>query len=269
MSQRGRPSSVGVVLAAVCLLCLAAGSAAAGTAAGATGGGAPSDDATSPASAAVQTVEPSNGTFRVALKADGDADVRYTDELNLSDDEERREFEEIRDNETHRAVLADRREEEMAFVSAQANEHVDRELRVGEVTVETETRGDVGVVAYRFAWENLAAVDGERVVLAEPFSLYDELDRELVVVAPAGYELTAVDPDPAQRNATTASWPALTDLSGFEVVAEGEGAGADGGVGDGDDGDGGVIADGPGLGPGVAAAALLLAATLARRRLRA
>lgn len=212
------------------------------------------------AGGATQVQEPEPGHFLVELQADGDATVEYTNHSNLSDDQERQWFESVRDDDAEREAVADRRRQEMQYVSDQASERVDRELRVGEVTVETETDGDVGVVTYRFEWENLAAAEDDRVVLTVPFSMYDEFDRELRVVAPDGYELTSVTPEPERRNETTASWPGLTKLTGFEVVAEGDSSD------DGSGSDDGTFADGAGFGPSLGAGALLVVALLARQR---
>lgn len=202
--------------------------------------------------------EPSDGYFLVELDADGDAAVEYTNHTDLNDDDQREWYEAVRDDAEAQASVAERRRGEMQFVTDRANEEVDREIRVGEVSVETETDGDVGIVTYRFEWENLAAVDGDRVVLSVPFSLYTEFDRELVVVAPDGYELTSATPEPEHRNETTASWPGLTELTGFEVVATGRG-------GDGADGDG-TFGAGTGFGVPLAVGSLLAATMLARRR---
>lgn len=207
--------------------------------------------------ATAEIVEPADGTFQVALQADGDADVEYTDEYDLDNGTEREEFEGIRDDEATREAAAGQRRDEMQFVTDRANERVDREIRVGEVSVETGTDGDVGTVTYRFEWKNLAAVDGDRVVLAEPFSMY-QLDRELVVVAPDGYELTSATPEPEHHNETTASWPVFADTEGFEVVATGESD--DGAVDD------GTFGDGAGFGISVGVGSLLAAALFVRRR---
>lgn len=218
----------------------------------------PSEDTTA-TQGTVAIEEPGDGYFLVELDADGDAAVEYTNHTDLTDDDQREWFESVRDDEETREAVAAQRREEMQFVSDQANEHVDRDVRAGEVSVETGTDGDVGIVTYRFEWKNLAAVDGDRVILAEPFSLYDQFDRELVVVAPAGYELTSVTPEPGHHNETTASWPGLTDLAGFEVVATGEGD-------DGDAGDDGSFADGAGFGVSLAVGSLLAATLLVRRQ---
>ncbi len=166
--------------------------------------------------------EPADGQMIVELDTDGDADVIFTEEFDLSDDRQRAVFEDVEADEEFRAEAASQFREGMQFVSEEANEGIDRELRVGEVTVETTTDGDIGIVGYQFRWENIARLDGDRIVLSEPFSTYDSLDRELVVFAPEGGELTSVSPEPQRQGTDVASWPGLTEFGeSFEVVAVG------------------------------------------------
>jgi len=161
-----------------------------------------------------------DGQFVVELDADGDADAAFTEEFDLTAPEERGIFKEVQADAELRSTAAERFGEEMRFVSETANERIDRELRVGEVTVETTALGETGVVAYEFRWENLAAVDGDRVVLAEPFSLFETLDRELVVVVPEGYEIESASPEPERNDGATVAWPGMTTFGeDFEVVA--------------------------------------------------
>lgn len=163
---------------------------------------------------------PANGQLIVELDANGDADAVFTDEFDLTDPRQRAAFENARENEELRRQAAIQFRGGMQSISDEANAGIDRELRIGAVTVETMVDGDTGIVAYRFRWENLATVDGDRIVLSEPFSTYDRLDRELIVIAPEGYELASVSPQPARRGEDVASWPGLTAFGDrFEVVA--------------------------------------------------
>lgn len=165
---------------------------------------------------------PANGQFVVELDASGDADVVFTDEYDLTDSRERAIFESARENEDVRRQAGVQFRNGMQSISDEANAAVDRELRIGEVTVGTRVDGDTGTVAYRFRWENLAAIDGDRIVLSEPFSTYDSLDRELIVLAPEGNELTSVSPQPQRQGEDVATWPGLTRFGeGFEVVSTG------------------------------------------------
>jgi len=168
-----------------------------------------------------------DGQFVVELDADGDANATFSDEFDLSDPDEREVFERADSNAELRATAAERFGEEMRLVSRTANEALDRELRVGEITVETAVVGETGVLAYEFHWENVAAVDDERVVLAEPFSLFETLDRELVVVAPEGYAIESASPEPGRAEGDTVAWPGLTTFGDdFEVVAVPDSGGA-------------------------------------------
>ncbi|MFT4884904.1 MAG: PGF-CTERM protein [Natronomonas sp.] len=204
---------------------------------------------------AAQEPEPVDGRFLVELDADGDAQISLEQEYNLSNDAERDAFESIHNDSAARREAAEQVQQDTEYVNNVADDETDREMVVGEVSVETSVDGDVGTVAYRFTWENLAATEEGRLILAEPFSLYDELDRKLVVVVPEEYEITSATPEPDEQNATSASWAGFTSFSdpegGFEVVAESEDASS---------------GDGAGFGPAVAVGALLAAALLAHRR---
>jgi len=200
--------------------------------------------------------EPADGEFVVDLEADGDAEVHVVSRFDLEDDDERAAFERLEDDD-ERAAAAEQFLDETRFVAEVANDNIDREMNVSNVSVETETQNGVGVVTYTVDWANLAAIegDGDRLTVSEPFSIYNELDRELVVIAPDGYEITSATPEPEETDDRSASWPGLTDLSEFEVVAERTDADAE----ETDD-------DGAGFGVVAGVVALLVAAALFARR---
>lgn len=168
--------------------------------------------------AAAQTA--ADGQFVVELDADGDAEALFTEEFDLSDSDDRELFEDVQADTERQAIAAAQFREEMQAVSDGASADTDREIGVGEVTVEMTVEGETGVVGYAFTWENLARVGDDRIVLSEPFSAYERLDRELVVQAPEGYELTSVSPPADRENDRVASWPGLTAFGPeFEVIA--------------------------------------------------
>jgi hypothetical protein len=174
--------------------------------------------------------DPSETTPRLIIELDtnGDANVVYTDVYNLSDSEHREVFEAIRDDPDVRDHAATQRRDGLQVISEEANADLDREIRVGDVTIELSEEGETGIVAYRFRWENLAVVEGDRIVLSEPFSTYDSLDRELIVFAPEGEELISISPQPQRQGTDVASWPGFTQFGeGFEVVSTGADAPAD------------------------------------------
>jgi hypothetical protein len=167
-----------------------------------------------------------SGQLILELEADGDAAAVFTEEFDLTDAEQRATFRNVTDSAALRAAAAERLRGQMRTVSAEAGAGLDRELRVGNVTVETAVDGETGIVAYAFRWENLAVVDGDRIVLREPFTTYTSLDRELVVFAPEGGEITSVSPQPERRGEDVVTWPGLTRFGdGFEVVAVAPGGG--------------------------------------------
>ena len=170
--------------------------------------------------AAADADAPADGRLLVELDDEGGADAVFIDAYNLTVDGQRAAFEDIRQNDERRAAAAAELRSGLQSVSDEASAGIDRELRIGEVTVGTRVEGDAGIVAYRFRWENLTRVDEDRVVLTEPFATFDALDRQLVVAAPAGYELTEVSPPPERRIENTVGWPGLTSFGeDFVVVA--------------------------------------------------
>lgn len=210
--------------------------------------------AAAPAAAAEHPEE----EFFVELDAEGDADVAVTYAYDLETDSERAAFEELETDETAREELATQFRNRMRSVAADAADATGREMTVTDASAEVSTADDVGVVTLSVSWEGLAAVDGDRLTVTEPFASGFEPNRTFTVAAPDGYEVTSATPEPSSSGAATASWAAGTSLQGFELVA--------GTAGEGSAGDGGTDGSGAGFGAGVAAAALVGAAMLARRR---
>ena len=191
--------------------------------------------------------------FRVALDTEGDADVSVTYTYDLETDGEQAAFEELASNETARQRLATRFENRMWAVADGASNETGRDMAVGDATVETADDDGVGTVTLSVRWENLAAVDGDRLTVTEPFASGFEPDRRFVVEAPDGYAVASATPAPSASDDGRASWAAGSSLSGFELVAAGDDAG------------GGSTGDGAGFGSLLALAALAGAALLARR----
>jgi len=168
--------------------------------------------------AAAQTA--ADGQFVIELDGDGDGDAVFIEEFDLANADDRELFEAAAESTERRTLAAEQFRQEMQLISEEASGDIDRDLRVGEVTIEMTVDGETGIVAYGFRWENLARVDGDRVVLSEPFSAYERLDRELVVYAPEGYEFTSASPDPDRHDGNVVAWAGLTDFGdAFEVVA--------------------------------------------------
>jgi len=194
--------------------------------------------------------------FLVALDAQGDADVSVTYTYDLETEAERDAFEELETNETARERLATRFENRMAGVAAAASNETGRSMAVSGASISTASSDGVGTVTLTVRWTNLAAVDGDRLVVTEPFASGFQPDRTFAVRAPDGYAVADASPDPSSGDEAEATWTAGTSLEGFELVAA---------PGDGEAATDGSAGDGAGFGAAMALSALLGAALLARR----
>jgi len=207
-----------------------------------------------PAAAQPEQNENDEPSLVVEVQADGDAVVTLTSTYDLTSEDERDAFASLRNDESAQENATRRYAERLGSVAENANGEVDREMRVpvDEASVSLEERGDVGVVRFSATWENLAAVEGDRLVVTEPFASNYDTDRPFVLVAPDGYELTGASPSADADSDASASWAAGTSLNGFEATME-----------PGNDG----FADSlPGFGVGAAVVSVAGAAALALRR---
>lgn len=215
--------------------------------------------ATAPAQAAAATTP----AFTVELHEDGSADVAVTYAFDLETDAERQAFARLRDDQSARDAHAARFEERLGAVAATAADRTGREMRVTDAAVDVSAEEATGVVTIRATWHHLAAVEGETLVVTEPFASEFEPDRRFVVVPPAGYAATAT-PSADERESGRLAWTAGTDLKGFELTAT-PSTGSDG-TGDGAADDGPSGRSGPGFGPTTAVVAALVVGVFARRR---
>ncbi|GAA0669537.1 DUF7345 domain-containing protein [Natronoarchaeum mannanilyticum] len=214
-----------------------------------------------PAVAQPEQNENDEPSLVVEVQADGDAVVTLTATYDLTSEAERDAFASLRNDESARENATRRYAARLDSVARNASDRVDREMRVpvDEADVSLEERGDVGVVRYSATWENLAAVEGDRLVVTEPFASNYGTDRPFVLVAPDGYELAGATPSVDADGEASATWDAGTSLDGFEATMERS---------DGDAGAGGPADSLPGFGVGAAVASVAGAAAFALRRRR-
>lgn len=207
--------------------------------------------------------------FLVELDGEGDAEVSMTFVYDLDSENEQAAFEELRDNETAGEELTGRFENRMSSVAEDASSATDREMSVGDAGIEFERDGSVGLITLSVAWSSLAAVDGDRLTVTEPFASGFEPDRPFTLAAPEGYGIASAEPDPSSGDETSATWEPGTELDNFEVVVErtDTAEGSDGGA-ETDDGapDEGATENSPGFGVVAGSLAFLAAALLAARK---
>jgi hypothetical protein len=168
----------------------------------------------------------------VHVDEDGSATVEVTNVIDLEDPEEREAFESLREDESTRTAATERFEERMRTIADDAADRADRPMTVADPTLELETadEGRLGVVRLRISWSGLAAVDGDRLLVTEPFASGYVPDRTFVITGPEGYQIVAVSPEPDERDETTARWTADAELDGFTMIFDRTvaGDGADG-----------------------------------------
>lgn len=216
--------------------------------------------------AAGSDAEPS---LMIDLREDGSADVVLTLTYDLNSDDERDAFRTLENDSDTRTQVRKRFADRMANVAASAENATGREMRVSDATIAVYTSedGDTGIVELGVRWDGLAAVEGDRLVVTQPFASGFETDRRVVFVPPEGYELVDATPEPATEDGRVA-WSPGTDLEGFEATfAPADGASSDATTAGGEsDESESASSEVPGFGVGLGVVSLVAAALLARVR---
>lgn len=159
----------------------------------------------------------------VELESDGDATVTTVYTYDLSEESDREAFAALEDDP---ANVSGDYAERLRAVAANVADETGREMTIEDVEATVERRDDVGVVRLTATWTNLAAVDGDRLVLDAPFDDGFDADRPLVVRAPDGGEISDTAVEPTERSDGQATWSTDRDLSGFQAtMTAGEGGG--------------------------------------------
>lgn len=206
---------------------------------------------------------PNESAFVVALGADGSARTTLAVTFDLQTDSERAAFDRLRENTTAREVRRDQFATRLRGIADRADATTERDMTVRNASVSFAERGSTGVVALSATWERLAAREGDRLVVSDPFDSGFSADRTFRVVGPDDYELATVTPSPTDRTRTAATWDGGTTFDRFTAnFAPAGGAPGKAGTADGDGQQTGTAASGPGFGVGVALLALLCSAVL-------
>ena len=208
--------------------------------------------------AAASDAEIEESTLHVDLEAGGDATVSLVSIYDLSDPDERDAFESLREDESVQEESLERFADRLGSVAAS----VDEEQSVAAESVDVRIDDDRGIVTLAVTWSGLADVDGDTLVLTEPFASGFEPDRTLLVTAPEGATIESTGTDTATVTGTQATWEPNADLSGFEVsVSLSDDADDADETDDADDAD--DVDETPGFGVGVAAIAFAVALAVA------
>ncbi|APE95534.1 DUF7345 domain-containing protein [Halodesulfurarchaeum formicicum] len=162
---------------------------------------------------------PSEPSVVVDLKADGTGDLTLVLTRDLTSDVEKQAFESISENETARAAIEARFADRIGALAESISTSVEREVTVSETSIDLATTqdGETGVIRLSATIEGLALVDGDRLVLTEPFASGFSADRPIIVHVPEGYTVEQVQPTPDAQNGTTLEWTAGADVTDFEL----------------------------------------------------
>ncbi|SIR82371.1 DUF7345 domain-containing protein [Natronorubrum thiooxidans] len=168
-----------------------------------------------PVAAADDAVADDRSAFVVELESNGDATVSLALTYDLDDGTDEEAFEQLRANSTD---VVDRFDERLSRIANRTASETDREMTVSDVNAAVTTTDGVGVIRLSASWSNLAAVDGDRLVVSEPFASEFQTDRPFVLATPDGYVVseTAIPTD--GDGTSTAEWDTGTDLSGFSAT---------------------------------------------------
>lgn len=212
--------------------------------------------AAAPASA---TSEHPEEEFLVELDGEGNADVSVTSTYDLETDSERAAFEELRTNETAQEERLTKFRNRMEMVAADAGNTTGRDMTVDDASIDFSTAngGDTGVVMLSVTWNGLAALEGDRLVVTEPFASGFEPDRPFTVRWPDGYDRGDTVPTPATSTETSATWDAGTEFESFSLTVTGSSTSPESDS---------AATDGSGSGFGVTAVIAALAAVLLTAR---
>lgn len=131
----------------------------------------------------------------VSVAEDGDAEVTLT--YDLTSENERDAFKTLENDSDAQTQVRDRFRDRMASVADRAESATGRAMSVDNASVKVYVAedGETGAMRLRVTWHGLAAVDGDRLIVTEPFASGFTANRGVTLIAPDGYELTGASPE--------------------------------------------------------------------------
>lgn len=152
----------------------------------------------------------------VDVSADGDATVSLVSVYELTDDDERNAFESLEEDEEAQQEFRDRFSDRMESVAESVGE--DGASAITDESISVRTEGEFGIVTVSVGWTGFAEVDGETLIVTEPFASNFEADRQLVIAGPEDASIESTSHEPLDEKTNQASWEAGAELDGFEMV---------------------------------------------------
>lgn len=166
-------------------------------------------------SAAGASTDGAGTAFVVELEEDGDATVALRLTFDLEGETDRRALDRIRAN---RTAITARFEDRLGAVVDRAAARTDRPMRISGADLTVDADDGTGRVEIAVQWTALAAVEGERLVVAAPFGAGFDPPGRFVIEPPAGYTLDDASPSPTASSEAGVSWGPDAALDGFEAA---------------------------------------------------
>lgn len=164
------------------------------------------------------TPETDNTVTRIQVHADGSATWTVQIRTRLDTDQRVSDYRAFQDRfRRNTSRYLDPFRERIRGVVANAANATGREMRAVNFTASTsvqEVPRRWGVVTYRFTWTEFADAQDQSLVVGDVFEggFFLAANDTLEVEAPPGYEVTSVDPAPADREAGTTTWVGREDF---------------------------------------------------------
>lgn len=169
---------------------------------------------------ALQTTPEADTTVtRIRLRADADAVWTLRVRTRLENETDVRGFEQFQSRfAANRSRYLGPFRDRMTAVVADAADATGREMAAANFSATTAVQSVPrrwGVVTFRFRWEGFAETDGDAIVVGDVFQggLFLGERDSLVVTAPAGYGVSAADPQPTTADAGTVRWDGPLDFA--------------------------------------------------------
>lgn len=151
----------------------------------------------------------------VKLQPDGDATVSLTLTYDLAEEDGQTSFAHLEENAT---AVSEQFHKRLSRIADRTADETDREMTVSDVSATLSVDNGTGVVRLSSSWSNLAATDGDQLVVNEPFASQFQPDRPFVLATPDNYTVTDTEIPVDSGGTHTAEWDAGADLSGLSVT---------------------------------------------------
>lgn len=175
--------------------------------------------------AVAQPISAQNATepaFIVAVNEAGSAEVSVRSSFDLETESERQAFLGLLDDDQAQENAKARFLDRMNAVADDAENATGRDMQVTDPTIELSVTDDneTGVITLSATWSGLAAVEGDTLVITEPFASGFTTERQFILRAPHGYMISSASPEPVSTTSGSATWDPGTELAGFSVTLQ-------------------------------------------------